>query len=266
MDVLLVVASAELARVIGDVLSAAGHAVTVVGDARAALHSLASRIPDLAVIDAHLPDRSGTEVARALRDLPGGERSVTVLLADDPMKFEHEARRLDLVAVIRKPVDVLDLADLVHDVAAARVRSADLLGVTDLAAPTLVEEPEPTLVPPSSPPPLTRSLPPGRRGGAQPAYAQDLALPAHAEAPPLRPVPSSLDAPAQLGPSLWELLQLPSNASPEIVAARCDEALEIATRAAWTERSLMDRAKAASRAAHLRSARRLLLRRPEPEE
>lgn len=257
MDVLLVVASAELARVIGDVLGAAGHAVTAVGDARAALRALASRAPDLAVIDSHLPDLPGTDVARALRDLPGGERTVTVLLADDPLAFKHEARKLDLVAVIRKPVDVLDLADLVHDVGAARVARADLLGVTDVAPPAFVDEPEPTLVP-TSLPPLTRSLPPARRGSALPVEVP------FAETASLRPL--SPDAPAQLGPSLWELLELPTDTPPELLAARCDEAIEVATRAAWTERSLMDRAKAASRAAHLRSARRLLLRGAEPQE
>lgn len=263
MDVLLVVASAELARVIGDVLGAAGHAVTTVGSAHAALRALTSRVPDLAIIDAHLPDLPGADVARALRDLPGGGRSIAVLLAEDPMAFKHEARRLDLVAVIRKPVDVLDLADLVHDVAAARGERADLLGVTDVGAPTVVEEPEPTLVPTSAPP-MTRSL---RGGGARPAFADPAyAEPVYPDAPSLRPVQPSVDAPAQLGPSLWELLHLPQDSPPDIVAARCDEALETATRAAWTERSLMDRAKAASRAAHLRSARRLLLRGAEPKE
>jgi CheY-like chemotaxis protein len=49
------------------VLSPGGHEVIEAGDADAALAHIRARIPDLTILDLHLPGESGVDVVRTLR-------------------------------------------------------------------------------------------------------------------------------------------------------------------------------------------------------
>jgi DNA-binding response OmpR family regulator len=73
MNVLIVEDEATLRRVIATNLRARGHDVAEVETAAQALARLAASPPDLMLLDINLPDRSGWDVLRELRD-----RRVTV--------------------------------------------------------------------------------------------------------------------------------------------------------------------------------------------
>lgn len=266
MDVLVVVPDPELARVMGEVLHTAGHAVWEAADARGALRLAANRLPEIVILDASLPDQGGLDVLRILRDSPGGGRIVAILLADDPVRVKRDARRLDVLAVSRKPVDILDLSDLIRDVCTVRARRPDALGI-DIApegettmspwgrTPAPAAEPAPPAPHQATPHPPTVQVAAPPRGLAAVATA--------AAAPRAEPAPRMVPLPPSRSTDAWAVLGIPPQTPPEVVAEVSDRLIAAYTEAAWTERSLQDRARAAAMAARVRAARRELLGGPK---
>jgi two-component system OmpR family response regulator len=67
MRVLVVEDSARVAHSVSRVLAGSGHSVSVAGDCAAARAKMAATPADLAIIDVGLPDGSGLELCRAIR-------------------------------------------------------------------------------------------------------------------------------------------------------------------------------------------------------
>ncbi|RLB57121.1 MAG: DNA-binding response regulator [Deltaproteobacteria bacterium] len=65
--ILVVEDEADLAELVSFNLKQAGYTTSIAGDGAAALAAVASRKPDLVVLDLMLPDISGTEVCRRIR-------------------------------------------------------------------------------------------------------------------------------------------------------------------------------------------------------
>ena len=137
--ILIVDDDAVLARVLGQALVGAGHKPVLVGDVAEARRWLQDHLPDLALLDLHLPDGSGLDVAREM-----GDRYPNVpliLMTGDPKALHGKS---DLTApfsaVLTKPLDV------------AEVRRAVADALSDQTA-VLME----TSVPP--PPPVMKRMP-----------------------------------------------------------------------------------------------------------
>jgi two-component system phosphate regulon response regulator PhoB len=69
-QILVVEDEKDLSELLVYNLKRAGHQVTAVMSGRAALAAVASRVPDLIILDVMLPELSGTEVASRLRSNP----------------------------------------------------------------------------------------------------------------------------------------------------------------------------------------------------
>jgi CheY-like chemotaxis protein len=159
LDILIVIASAELSRIIGDVLRAEGHAVWEAADARTAFRALMSRLPDVVLLDTKLPDIGGVDVLRAMRESPGGRGVTALLMAEDPLRTRWEARDLEPERVLAKPLDVLDLTDLVRELAARKsARVAE--GEATAAPPRAPTAHTPPLAPAAQMASTLRSIPP----------------------------------------------------------------------------------------------------------
>lgn len=88
----------------------AGHDVQVVHDGAAAVVAVAARLPDLMLLDIHMPGMDGYETARQVRALPGAADLLLVALtgfgSDDDLQrsraagFDHH---------MTKPVDTDEL-------------------------------------------------------------------------------------------------------------------------------------------------------------
>jgi two-component system KDP operon response regulator KdpE len=84
--------------------------VTVAHTGAAAIEEASSRPPDLMLLDLGLPDMSGAEVLRRLRQTPGAkELPIVVLTAADDYKSEVECLEAGVDDFLHKPVveDVL---------------------------------------------------------------------------------------------------------------------------------------------------------------
>ena len=77
--ILVVEDEPSIREVLSLYLRRAGYQVTVVGDGREALDTLSSQTPDLVVLDLMLPEVSGLEVTRWLRER--GDTPIIMLTA-----------------------------------------------------------------------------------------------------------------------------------------------------------------------------------------
>src|SRR5271154_361819 len=78
--ILVVEDEKDVQEIVEQSLRGAGYKVKVVGTAREGLAAARSWRPDIALVDATLPDGSGLEVARTIkREATGGETQVVLL-------------------------------------------------------------------------------------------------------------------------------------------------------------------------------------------
>jgi two-component system, OmpR family, alkaline phosphatase synthesis response regulator PhoP len=89
-------------------LQVEGHTVDVVGDGREALERIAVTEPDMIILDLMLPDVSGFEVLRKLRE-SGSSAAILVLSARDQEVDKVQVFRLGADDYVVKPVGVLEL-------------------------------------------------------------------------------------------------------------------------------------------------------------
>ena len=99
-------------------LSYNGFEVDRVGTGRAALDTIASKRPDLVVLDVMLPDLDGFEVARRLRQAEGAGTRVPVifLTARDTTQDKIEGLRLGSDDYVTKPFSIEELIERVKAV------------------------------------------------------------------------------------------------------------------------------------------------------
>ena len=123
LRVLVVDDNVDAAQMLQAVLEMSGHQVAVAYDGAAALAQAAAFRPDAVFLDIGLPDRSGFEVAQALRGIDGMDQATLVALtgwgADEDRQRSAEA---GFDAHLTKPTDL----ERVHEVlraAAARTRN-----------------------------------------------------------------------------------------------------------------------------------------------
>jgi DNA-binding response OmpR family regulator len=69
-QILIVEDDRDIAELLQRYLTRAGHVTDALGDGRAALAAIGSRVPDLVILDLMLPGLDGLEVCRALRRAP----------------------------------------------------------------------------------------------------------------------------------------------------------------------------------------------------
>jgi len=100
---------------------------------RAGLESAAREVPDLILLDLHLPGLHGDEVLRRLRADPATAGiPVAILSAEASPTIIHQLRARGVIAYLTKPLDLAELGQLLDSVAAGHDRQA---GPASLTAP-----------------------------------------------------------------------------------------------------------------------------------
>jgi DNA-binding NtrC family response regulator len=146
----LVVDDEELIRwSLAEHLTAMGHRVTEADHGAAALAAVAKDPPDLVMLDVKMPDMTGIEVLRALRERDV-QAPVVMLTADSTVDTAVEATRLGAKAYLTKPFDleeigravsrVLDEARLAREVVDVR-RAGKPAGCGELIGAALAMQP-----------------------------------------------------------------------------------------------------------------------------
>lgn len=93
------------------VLECSDYRLTLVSTAKAAMAALEQELPDLVILDLHLPDIYGLAVCRHLRQLLGGEDiPVLVVTIEDGLEGHAEAVRAGVDDFLRKPILPVELS------------------------------------------------------------------------------------------------------------------------------------------------------------
>lgn len=82
-----------------------GHQVRMAENGAMALQAASVEVPDLMLIDIHLPDMSGFDIARTIRSDPDFDRTLLVAVTAANCVEEDFARAMGLDACFRKPLD-----------------------------------------------------------------------------------------------------------------------------------------------------------------
>lgn len=105
--------------IIAQLLTSAGHSVTVASDGEEALDMYERERPDVALLDFNMPHRNGLEVVRAIRVIePPGVRMPTIILSAS-VTIEARTRAMESGAddFIGKPFDAAALIDRIDKLA-----------------------------------------------------------------------------------------------------------------------------------------------------
>ena len=101
---------ADLRGVTAAILSLHGYDVVEAADGRGALACLVKWVPDLVILDLHMPMMNGWEFRAEQREL-ADERlaAIPVLLLTGEAAPEHEAMQLNAAGLVQKPYEPEDL-------------------------------------------------------------------------------------------------------------------------------------------------------------
>lgn len=106
-SILIVENEPDLAEIFAEILGFEGIKTNIALDGDAALHWLAGQVPDLMILDMHMPGLSGLDVLEAVRADPRLTRLPVVAVTADALLAREKGDRFD--AVFIKPVPIEDL-------------------------------------------------------------------------------------------------------------------------------------------------------------
>jgi two-component system CheB/CheR fusion protein len=118
--VLVVDDNRDAADSLAALLRAAGYAASAVYDGTAALQAFDTLKPQVLLLDLGLPDMSGLDVARALRERPGGAALMLIAITGwGQEKDREQTRQAGFDMHLIKPVDPAQLQAVLREVGAA---------------------------------------------------------------------------------------------------------------------------------------------------
>lgn len=113
--VLVVEDDIPTARALASVLRHAGYEPVVCHSAAQALRSAGQHLPDVALIDLHLPDMSGLILTGKLRQLVGQEVPLIVVSGDTSMEMLNSLHDAGATYFLSKPMSPIRMLQLLED-------------------------------------------------------------------------------------------------------------------------------------------------------
>jgi chemosensory pili system protein ChpA (sensor histidine kinase/response regulator) len=107
---LIIEDEADLSEIFSQALRAAGFATQVARDGRQALERLATLVPDVVVLDLHLPHVDGDDLLHRIRADERLAGTQVIIASADPLMAETLDGLVELVLI--KPVSFVQLRDL----------------------------------------------------------------------------------------------------------------------------------------------------------
>jgi two-component system, sensor histidine kinase RpfC len=112
--------------IIRQLLESAGHAVMIASDGEEALDVYEAQRPDLAILDFNMPERSGIEVASAIRAMEptGAHLPIVILSASVTPETRERVRNAGADEFVGKPYDAASLLNVIDRLGRASSREA----------------------------------------------------------------------------------------------------------------------------------------------
>lgn len=112
-SILVVEDNADMRELMEMYLRKAGYIVTLAEDGAGGLRAVEAECPDLMITDLNMPNGDGVELIERLRAKPGLiDLPIFVLTANGDGR-SHKAREAGANVVMRKPIDLESLIDIV---------------------------------------------------------------------------------------------------------------------------------------------------------
>jgi len=90
-----------------DIISDNGYDVIVCSNGQEAVKQCRRALPDLLILDIHMPELSGPDTVHAIRKLPGGNGIPVIMISGDPADRKMLA---DTDCFLHKPISMDDLS------------------------------------------------------------------------------------------------------------------------------------------------------------
>ena len=114
--VLVVDDNRDAAHLLAEALTTLGHTVQVAYDAAQALGMLHQQMPDVALLDIGLPVIDGLELARRIREMPGGQDLVLMAVTGYGLPSDRQrAFEAGFNKHLTKPVDFVRLQEALEE-------------------------------------------------------------------------------------------------------------------------------------------------------
>ena len=139
--ILIVEDDVELAEMLGTLFQSLGYEVATTPYGEEALVLCEERMPELVILDIHLPDMDGYQVCRRLRSNPLTKHIAVIFLTVRTLK-DDKLRGLELGAVdyITKPFDIEELKSRVQNTVREIQQKRSMDGITGLPSGRLIED------------------------------------------------------------------------------------------------------------------------------
>jgi len=102
----------DLSEIFGQALTAANFNILIVRDGTIAQSRLRETCPDIVILDMHLPNISGSDLLRQIREDPRLSKTKVVITTADALTGEALRNQADLVLI--KPITFTQLRDLTN--------------------------------------------------------------------------------------------------------------------------------------------------------
>jgi DNA-binding NtrC family response regulator len=120
-DVLVVDDDVDLARTIGDVIEAMGHHVRLAFNGSDGLTAIATKRPDVMLLDVEMPVLDGPSMAYELLVRDAGLELIPIVLASGYAGIEVVAERIGTPYYVMKPCSLKTLASIVERACRERI-------------------------------------------------------------------------------------------------------------------------------------------------
>lgn len=108
--VLVIEDAEDIAEIYGEILETEGMSVEVIMDGAVALQRLQTALPDLIVLDMHLPNVSGLEILTFIRNNPQLKKTRVVVITANPYMAQDAEDTADITLV--KPVSAVQIREI----------------------------------------------------------------------------------------------------------------------------------------------------------
>ena len=109
-------------RLASMILSRAGFRTFTAHTGRLGMQLVADQQPDLILLDVMMPDMTGLEISRHIRNnLPNGDKIIIVVVTASPRKIQEQMLEAGADICLQKPVDGEQLIEIVEQLLATPI-------------------------------------------------------------------------------------------------------------------------------------------------
>jgi CheY-like chemotaxis protein len=107
---LIIEDDATISAIYAESLQMAGYETEIIDNGRLAINRITEITPSLILLDLHLPEATGEEVLKAIKNEPGLAQTTIFIATADHMQAEY--MRADVDLVLLKPISFMQLRDM----------------------------------------------------------------------------------------------------------------------------------------------------------